>query len=300
MTSVRIAFERQALILPISSLLPQKPLSDSIRKTSKYKRISKSIAEIGLVEPVVVCRTGKRSADGYLVLDGHVRLAALTELGQSDVPCVLSDDDEAFTYNKRVARLATVQEHLMLLRALKRGVSEERLARTLNVDIKLIKRRRTLLDGICPEAVELLKDKSINPVTFDTLRKMKPLRQISVADLMITANNFSASYAKALLIATQPSDLVRPDKTKKVNGLSPEQIAKMERELEALQQDFKNVESTYGDDVLHLVIAAAYLAKLLGNPEIERFLRRKHPEILQEFRAIIAAASLDQGTMTAA
>lgn len=101
----------------------------------------------------------------------------------------IADDDEAFTYNKRVNRLVTVQEHYMILKALDRGVSEEKLARALNVDPKAIKRRKTLLDGICPEVIDMLKDKPINPTTFDALRKMRPLRQIEVGELMVTAGN---------------------------------------------------------------------------------------------------------------
>jgi hypothetical protein len=43
----------------------------------------------------------------------------------------------------------------------------------------------------------------LNPTTFDVLRKMKPMRQIEAADLMSTAGNYAASYAKALLAATR-------------------------------------------------------------------------------------------------
>jgi hypothetical protein len=39
---------------------------------------------------------------------------------------------------------------------------------------------------------------------------------------------------------------------------------------------------------------AEQVARLTGNAEIERFLQSKHPELLDEFRAIITAASLDQ------
>jgi Trp operon repressor len=90
---------------------------------------------------------------------------------------LLATDDEAFTYNKGVSRLAIVQEHFMILRAIERGVSEKRIANALNVDIAHIKRRRRMLRGICSQAVDLLRDKSVNPVTFDMLRKMKPGRQ---------------------------------------------------------------------------------------------------------------------------
>jgi hypothetical protein len=45
------------------------------------------------------------------------------------VECLLAQDDEVFTYNKRVNRLAVVQEHFMIVRANERGVPEEKLAR---------------------------------------------------------------------------------------------------------------------------------------------------------------------------
>ena len=55
----------------------------------------------------------------------------LTDLGHPDAACIVADDDEAFTYNKRINRLATIQEHLMIVRAIDRGVSEEKLAKAL-------------------------------------------------------------------------------------------------------------------------------------------------------------------------
>jgi ParB-like chromosome segregation protein Spo0J len=60
-----------------------------------------------------------------LLLDGHMRLDALRFLGATEAACVVADDDEAFTYNKRVNRLATIQEHYMIVRALDRGVPGE-------------------------------------------------------------------------------------------------------------------------------------------------------------------------------
>ena len=32
-------------------------------------------------------------------------------MGETEVTCLISTDDEAFTYNKRVNRLAIIQEH---------------------------------------------------------------------------------------------------------------------------------------------------------------------------------------------
>jgi ParB-like chromosome segregation protein Spo0J len=291
-SQVRMAFEGIVVMLPLSTILPLKVVSPDLKASVKYRRIARSVEELGLIEPLVVARAPERT-DQYLLLDGHSRHAVLTELGQSEARCIVSTDDEAFTYNKRINRLATIQEHRMIVRAIDRGVSEDRLARALNAKIKMIRRRRTMLDGIAAEVVELLKDRSVNPTTFDVLRRMKPMRQIEAAELMATAGTYSSSYAKALLAATRQRDLVKSGQPKKVGGLTPEQMARMEREMEALQQDVKAVEVSYGDDVLHLVIAAGYLAKLVANGRVKRYLGQHHPELLAEFQAIIAATSLD-------
>lgn len=295
---VRIAFEQRIVMLPLATILPLKSVPETIKQTTRYRRIAVSIAEVGLIEPLIVApQKGERGL--YLLLDGHMRHAALSDAGATHVRCLVADDDETFTYNKRVNRLATVQEHYMIVRALERGVSETKLARALDVNTTVIKARRTMLDGICTEVVDLLKDKSVNPTIFVVLRKMKPMRQIEAAELMATAANYTASYAKALLAATRQHDLVDADRPKKVGGMTPEQMARMEREMETLQRDFKAVEASYGDDVLNLVIASGYLAKLIANPEIAAYLDRHHPEILEEFRAIITAAALDQTTAAA-
>jgi hypothetical protein len=115
---------------------------------------------------------------------------------------------------------------------------------------------------------------------------------------MITVSNYSASYARALLAATKQAHLVRSDQPKKLSGLTTEQMARMEREMEALQEDVKSVESRYGDDVLNLVIAAGYIAKLLANARINRYLQKRHSELLNQLQTIVAAGSLEQTQTT--
>jgi len=54
---------------------------------------------------------------------------------------------------------------------------------------------------------------------------------------MMALNNFSCAYAKALLAATRQNELAQPDKPKKVGKMTPEQMARLEREMETLNQD---------------------------------------------------------------
>src|SRR6266478_2304306 len=206
---VKMAFEEAELRLAIAHIQPLKLVSSAIKKTPKYVQIAASIREVGIVEPPVVARDHSEPGK-YLLLDGHLRIDVLKDMGETDVTCLVSTDDEAFTYNKRVNRIAIIQEHRMILKAIENGVSEERIAKSLNVDVASIRRRRKLLDGICAEAAELLKEKHIALNTFSELKKLAPIRQIEAAELMVAMNNFSNSYVRSLVAAT-PKGQLAPD-----------------------------------------------------------------------------------------
>jgi ParB-like chromosome segregation protein Spo0J len=250
--------------------------------------IADSIAEVGIIEPPVVF-PGREQPGTYLLLDGHLRFEILKDRGESEVFCLIATDDEAFTYNKRINRLAPIQEHFMIVRAIERGVSERRVARALGVNVPRIRQKRALLHGICPEVIELLKDKHISSTAMAQLKKMRAGRQIEAAELMLAANNFTTAYARALLAATPRDQLLNSARTKQISGVSAEQMARMEREMANLQRDLKLVEDSYGGDVLHLVLARSYLAKLFSNPNVAKYLDRDQPDIALELRDLIHA-----------
>src|SRR5207244_5701231 len=135
-----------------------------------------------------------------------------------------------------------------------------RIAKALDGDVGKIRKKRDLLEGICAEAAELLKNKQTAPGVFAVMKKMKPMRQIEVAEILCAASNFCVPYTKALLAATPPEMLVDPDRTKVVEGLTVEQVAKMQKEMEVLQRDLKMIEESHGNEVLNLVLARSFLA----------------------------------------
>lgn len=109
---------------------------------------------------------------------------------------------------------------------------------------------------------------------------------------MSSASNYTSTYAKALLAATRQGDRARSTQPSQVGEITRADLALMKREVETIKQDFKAVDAAYGEDMLHLVIATSYISKLVRNRRIERYLEDNHPEILEEFKAIIAAASV--------
>ena len=174
----------------------------------------------------------------------------------------------------------------MILAAIKSGVPEERIAKVLNVKVANIQIKKRLLDGICPEAIEFLKDKHVPINAFTELKKMQPMRQIEAAQLMVAMNKYSIPFAKSLLNATPSDQLVESGKPKQVDRLSPEQIALMEQESENLDREFLIMEQSFGNDHLDLVVATGYMLRLIENARVVRYLAQNFSELLAEFQKI--------------
>lgn len=282
---VHLAFSRDFITVAVSAIVPLKTLQAGAFESRTFSQVVSSIGAIGLVEAPVVL--ADKANDGqYFLLDGHLRIEALKRLGITEVECLLGSDDDTYTYNKRVNRIPPIQEHRMIARAMERGVSSADIATALDLQVESVLRRFRLLDGISPEAAEVLKDTPCSMKVFDTLRQMSAVRQIEAADLMIGQNNFSVAFARAIRAATPESQLVVSRKGKSASTPSGQQMARMERELATLQTQVRSIEETYGIDNLHLTVVRGYIAKLLGNQKICRWLNTHRQEYVTEFQKI--------------
>lgn len=286
--SISMAFEPELVVVPLDSMLPLRQVTDRIRRSHKYKVIAASIGEVGVIEPLVVFHKPDQRGR-YLLLDGALKRDILLANGETEAECLFALDNEAYTYNKRTIRLSIMQEHFMILRAIERGVPEDRIARALNVRISLIKARKRMLRGICPQAVRLLRDKPVNPTSLDILRKMREPRQIEACELMVAASNYSSSYARALLAATSDAARLDPRKRGVPAVVTAADLALMERELKELQHKACDVEASYGRDMLNLAIVARYVSELVSRRRIASYLDDNHPELAKEFSVILSA-----------
>lgn len=288
----KAAFLKDCVLVPLSKLIFLKTMRPMIKDSIAFQQIAASVREIGLVEPPAVFPDAGRK-DHFLVLDGHLRIEVLKAMGVMDVACLIATDDDTYTYNKRINRLTAVQAHTMIVKAMEHGVSAGRLGKTLGLSAHTIQNRFRLLDGICPEVVEQLQDKHCPAKIFTVLRQMKPIRQIEAAELMVGQNNFTTAFANAILYNTQPSLLVAQIAAN--DAVSIESMAKMEREIAALQVQNKAVEDTYGPDVLHLTVIKRFLEKWLDCAPIVRWLAEHQPEYLREFQSIVGTSQIGVG-----
>jgi ParB-like chromosome segregation protein Spo0J len=94
---VECGFNSEWFDVPLNVLHASKVLPAKVKESIKYAQIRSSIDVIGLVEPLVVIPHS--SVPGHFsVLDGHIRVEALNELGHERARCLIAKDDEGFTY----------------------------------------------------------------------------------------------------------------------------------------------------------------------------------------------------------
>lgn len=291
MSEMKIGFEMRRVRIALADILPVRHVKDPQDNIKRYRTIRASIKEVGLIEPLVVYPQ-KGVPGKYLLLDGHLRHYALKDLGKTEAECIIASDDESFTYNARVNRLNPIAEHKMIMKAVNNGVKPEKIAAALNLSEADVKASMTLLDGINEEAADLLKDKAVSPKAIRLMRKVSGVRQIEIAELMVSAGNYTKGYAEALVLGTPKDQLVNPDEPKQKKGMTREEIGKLEAEMETLERDLKAVERNYGDNMLNLTCARGYIKKLLDNAKVVRFLNTNNRDILAEFESLAAAETL--------
>jgi hypothetical protein len=96
-----------------------------------------------------------------------------------------------------------------------------------------------------------------------------------------------------LLTATRPEHLVGGEKRQSENKISAEDILRMEKELEKVNQDHKLAEETLGENMLTLVVAKGYVSRLFSNKAITEYLKRNYKELSAELYEVIEAVAAD-------
>ncbi len=161
-SAVQAAFEKQIVTLPINIIVPQKetPAAARLRLLPTHHGLSEAYRSDRTISCLSPCARRIPAA-------GRTRSSQiLKSMGVTEAKCLLSTDDEAYTYNRHVNQIPPIAQHFMLLGALKNGLTEERIATALDVSIESIRARRDLLNGICPEAVQVLLDKPSAPTSL--------------------------------------------------------------------------------------------------------------------------------------
>lgn len=61
-----------------------------------------------------------------------------------------------------------------------------------------------------------------------------------------------------------------------------------------VQEKYKDAEKSYGSELLNLVVAKGYLAKLLENDSVRSWLGRHAADILEQFDRVVNTTSMEE------
>jgi len=131
------------------------PRSDAER--AEIDRLARSVAEHGLIQPLVVCPDG----DGWRLIDGERRYRACGEAQVVEVAVIVRQADQdtealdvALVANSERVDLTPVDEAKAFKRLLDRGLTRKGIARRCGVSQRLVSERLALLaldEGLYPQ-----------------------------------------------------------------------------------------------------------------------------------------------------
>lgn len=288
---IKQCFNNHFHLYPIDILSPSRSIPVNIRSSNKYKQILTSIAGIGLIEPIMIfiAENGE-----HKILDGHLRIEALKDLEVTHAHCLISPVEDTYSYNKRVNHLTILQEQRMLQKAVESGVSVEKLCAVLGLSQGIINTRLRISEGISKEALALLADKNVSQNVFDVLRKIKLHKQMDFVSTMVTLNNFTKKFALSMLHALPAEYLVRkPDNAPDDKDMI-KTLARLEKEMAALQVETQDIENEFAENNLNLMVVRSYIAKLLSKNEIIHWLYDNKSEYLDVLKKVLGVKHLNE------
>ncbi|HEV7224799.1 MAG TPA: plasmid partitioning protein RepB C-terminal domain-containing protein, partial [Pirellulales bacterium] len=80
--------------------------------------------------------------------------------------------------------------------------------------------------------------------------------------------------------------LVDPNHSKEAEGLTADDVARMERQMATLGKEFRLIEESHGQNTLDLVVVVGYIRKLLDNARVVRYLSQHFTDLLTEFQKL--------------
>jgi hypothetical protein len=269
----------QGLDIPIVKLIPRKERTVS----KKYiKRIEASLRAVGLIEPLVVFPQG----DNYEILDGCLRYRILLDMGVETVPCLIWHEREAFTCNRMVNQLSSSQEMRMLRKSLEE-LDEKTIASALGMQGISHRLNLHLMKKLDPAVVKAFEASKMNLQCAKELAHVKPERQAEILKLMESCNDYSATFARGLVLKTPVAKRSATNGSRTPWAQADEKkndLLKKLREAEQQQDFYSGLYRQFTTNLLKLVI---YVRTLLGNPKVQAYMQERHADHLQMFEEII-------------
>jgi len=170
----------------VEKLVPLKERNISFKSNRGFHKILSSIMTVGLIEPLCVFQENGY----YVILDGYLRFMACKHLGIQEIPCLLFENKEAYTYNRMVNPLSHFQESRMLRESL-RKIDKATIAEVFG--IKSISHRlgTELYKQLHPEVIRIIDRNLMSRNCASELTHVNQERQLAIIKEMKKNNDYS-------------------------------------------------------------------------------------------------------------
>ena len=125
---------------------------------------------------------------------------------------------------------------------------------------------------------------ALRPTARYELGRMSPERQGEAALLMLASGHFGSPYIRALVAASDPSQLADIKRQPRRAILRPRQRDSANREISGLAARLNRLRGLKSADLLALFVSAQYTQRLLSNPRVGAYIKKKHPVMARELR----------------
>lgn len=281
MKTLKPAFSLNCVKIKVDNLKETLPRKD-FRTLASYQFILASIKTLGIVQPIIV---SKLAGEKYQILDGHIRFYALKELGQQYIYCIVSTDNERYTFDAQINGLSTFQRIGMIKKVIDSGITLSRIAETLGISEEKLRTELDATNGIDKEVVDILKTANVSRCALQALKKVKPLRQIEIAEKMVAMAKYSAQFVHGLVSASN-ENMIISQKYKKNIISNFNEIGALESESNNLLKKVKEAEEKYSTQIYELTIICGYINKLLANSNIDGYIQRNFSESYARLKKI--------------
>jgi ParB-like chromosome segregation protein Spo0J len=268
--------------IPIEKLIPLNERRINLKTNRGYHKIVSSIKSIGLIQPLCVYPENSH----YVILDGFLRFKAVQQLGVKNVPCIVYQTKEAYTFNRMVNRLSPYQQSRMLRKSLE-TLDHSEIEKVLGIKSLKFRLGTELYEHLHPEVIKKLDGNKISRRCAEEFTYVNKNRQLQILREMKKCSDFSISFARALVIKTSPKQRNKKKKTRKTWSEDSNKKQELVDRLVQVQERYDFFATLYRQYTADLLKLSIYVRKLITNEVIRDYLNVKFPDLLRRFEGIV-------------
>jgi ParB-like chromosome segregation protein Spo0J len=268
--------------ISIEKLFPLNERTINLKTSRGFNKIVSSIRTIGLIEPLCVYRENGH----YVIIDGFLRYKACEQLGIKTIPCIAYPTKEAYTFNRMVNRLSHYQESRMLRKSLE-SIDHSTIEQVLGLKSLRYRLGTMIYEHLHADVIKMIDANKISRKCAGELTYVNKNRQLEILREMKKCNDFSITFARALVIKTSPDKRNKEKKARKTwledSDKKRELVARLE-EVQTRYDFFTTLYRQYTADLLKLSI---YARRIVTNEKIRDHLAVNFPDFLERLEEIV-------------